>query len=118
MKKTTHQYIAFIFGLIFLLFAYFQINDPDPIIWIAIYLLASLVSFAFFFGYKNNGLLIFLCLDYLAGAIYFFPFNHFKGLDLNNFAMKAQGVEIEFARESFGLGICFLVMVYLLFAKK
>ncbi len=40
-----HKIIQVLLGLLFFLFAYFQFNDPDPLMWITIY---SLVGAGFF----------------------------------------------------------------------
>jgi hypothetical protein len=116
MKKNIHQYIALFLGLLFILFAYFQLNDPDPYIWVSLYLLSTLLSFSFFLVKSGKFLFLIVSLGYFAGAVWLFPFGQYQGLGLENLAMKTQPVE--FARESFGLGICGLVMMYYFLMTK
>ena len=104
-----HRYLALFFGLIFILFAYFQMNDPDPVLWVPIFFVPSALSFGVFFKKYNRLVLILFAIVYLVGAILYYP-NHYEGLGLENLSMKTE--QVEFARESFGLGICFLVFVY------
>ena len=40
-----------IFAIIFILFAGLQYNDPDPVLWISIYLYAVIICFM---AYRNN----------------------------------------------------------------
>jgi len=47
-----YKKIKIIIGLLFLYFSYLQINDPDYIYWIYVYLLASLCTFYSIF--QNN----------------------------------------------------------------
>lgn len=41
MESKTHQIISIAFALLYLSFAVVQYNDPDPFVWIPIYLLAA-----------------------------------------------------------------------------
>ncbi len=105
--STFIKLIAFLMGAIYILFAYFQLNDQDPEIWIPIYVLASLLSFGVFFQLGSRYLFIFLGLAYLAGAYIYIP-NEWHGL-----AYQEEFVgDIELARESLGLLICALNMFF------
>ena len=42
--------LSIVFGLVFILFAIVQYNDPDPIGWVLIYSLIALLCFLSFFG--------------------------------------------------------------------
>jgi hypothetical protein len=116
LKKT----IPIFLGLAFLLFAYWQINDPDPHLWIPVYIIPAVLSFslALASSLSRSLKLLFwlLAVGYLLGAIIYYP-SHYEGLGLENLSMKTE--QVEFARESFGLGICGIVMViYAVFFSK
>jgi hypothetical protein len=56
----------YIFGVVFILFALLQINDPDPYLWIPIYGYASLIAFLNarnkYDGFANYALVVFCVL--------------------------------------------------------
>ena len=105
--KTFHKYTSLILGILFLLFAILQYNDPDALLWIIIYGSVSALSFYSFRGYYNLLVLIILGLLYLFGAVYYWP-PEFEGI----FIGSSDTSNIELARESLGLMICFFVTVY------
>ncbi|CAN5583725.1 hypothetical protein BH23BAC1_BH23BAC1_38530 [soil metagenome] len=96
---------ALIFAFLFLLFAAFQYNDPDPFIWIPIYGTAALVSVAFYLKKVGLPLLVILLALYFIGAIYMWP-STYEGIILD----MGYKIEIEEARESLGLAFCGLAM--------
>lgn len=105
--QTLFKILSLAFALLFIAFAAVQYNDPDWIIWIYAYLLPAYISFSAFRNRFNSGLIIAVCLAALFGSITFFPYGHFEGVALKH-GMKT--IEIELARESFGLGIVFVAM--------
>ena len=65
--------LNWLFTFLFLLFAYFQYNDPDPWLWIGLYVFIALISGMASFGiYKKwlIGLGIGICL---AGLLLLLP---------------------------------------------
>lgn len=106
MKKI-HQYIALIFTALFVLFAAFQYNDPDAFAWIIVYLSAASLSFLAYSKRGSSLTFILAGVAYLIGAIIFWP-PKYEGLFLN----MGYSVNIEEARESLGLFLCFIAMVY------
>ena len=46
--------IILLVGLLFLFFAYLQINDPDSLIWIIAYLIPAALSFSTLTNYRSN----------------------------------------------------------------
>jgi len=106
MKKFT-RYFSLIMGLIFVLFATVQYNDPDPELWISIYAVAALLSFGVFFGKYNKVIFLICGLLYLVGAILFIP-SEWHGLMIQEEFIK----DIELARESLGLLFTSLTMFY------
>ena len=104
------------FGLLFVLFAAFQYNDPDPQVWIPIYGLAAI---ACFMAYARVGRWWFFALMgvlYVVAAIYQWP-PAFEGFLFGDLEMHS--LNIELARESGGLAICAVVMgVLAVFARQ
>ena len=50
--------ISFLLFLLYALFAYFQLNDPDPVLWVILYGIVALFSLTRVFGYYNLKLVI------------------------------------------------------------
>ncbi|MDZ7608216.1 MAG: transmembrane 220 family protein [Cyclobacteriaceae bacterium] len=104
-------------GIIFILFAIVQFNDPDPFLWILIYLIPATASFYLLKWRINPFLLLALCLIYLTGAIYLFPPSVSEWISVEEEA-KSLGMMmpgIEEGREAMGLFLCslsFLLFFY------
>jgi len=103
---------AIIMAIVFLAFAVVQYNDPDPHIWIPIYLFPAILSVLLFWEKDSRPLLLLsvllvAALFYFAGAIYQWP-EHWEGIALKN-GMKT--TFIEEGRESLGLGVCFVTLL-------
>lgn len=98
------------FGLLFLLFSYFQFNDPDPHIWIPIYSAAALACYMAFKGLWPSWVFYSLAAAYLIGAVIQWP-PEYEGILFGDLEMRS--LNIELARESLGLSICALGMVLL-----
>jgi hypothetical protein len=115
--------VNFILAIMFLAFAFVQINDPDPVIWILIYgAMAVLSVMAIFEFYPKKfiiGLLV-LCVIY---SFVFMP-GVAEWLRKDNKAMlfddiaKMQFPYIEEAREFLGLLICIIVLVVFLVRSR
>jgi len=102
---------AIIMALVFVAFAIVQYNDPDPHIWIPIYLLPAVLSVVIFLLKDKRPLLLVsvllvAALFYFGGAVYQWP-EHWEGVALKN-GMKT--VFIEEGREALGMGICFITL--------
>ena len=100
---------AIIMAIAFLGFTAVQYNDPDPFIWMPIYLYAVLLSILVI-NRKVSRILLFISgLVFLAGVIYWWP-EHWEGVALKN-GMKTRFIEE--GRESLGLAVCaFAFLVY------
>jgi hypothetical protein len=108
----------YFFTFIFILFAALQYNDPDPYIWIPIYLYPSALCFLATRAKFNKN-------AYIGGFIFFGVYAIYKLLDQNgvidwlrfhnasNIAatMKAEQPWIEESREFFGLAIILVVLL-------
>lgn len=98
-------------SLLFLLFAYWQINDPDPEWWVPLYLLASVMSGLGAFGKFPIKVLVVLTFAYLIVSLFFWPENIggwlSQELEQKDLTMKTYQMEIN--REFFGLVIMAIV---------
>ncbi|WP_034256601.1 transmembrane 220 family protein [Adhaeribacter aquaticus] len=102
---------ALIMAFVFVSFAALQYNDPDPYIWIPIYLYVAALSYLAFKGKIIKPLFMISALSFLVGAIFMWP-EQWEGVALKN-GMKT--IFIEQGRESLGLSMCFVTLViYLL----
>jgi len=114
------------FSLCFFVFAYFNLNDPDAGLWVAIYLVAAvLCGLAAFKRFYPKVILTVVAL-YLVYALYLF-FTKDGVLDwLVEYhrpsiaeSMKATKPYIEQTREFFGLLICIVILaVNYFFARR
>jgi hypothetical protein len=98
---------AILMAVVFVVFAVLQYNDPDPYLWIPIYLYAALLSVLYYRGRVSKALLLVSAAVFLAGAIYMWP-SHWEGVELQN-GMKT--MNIEHGRESLGLVMVFVTLV-------
>lgn len=107
------------FGVIFLLFAVFQYNDPDAVLWITTYLIAAALSVAAGFGKVSNVVLAVACILYAVGVIYWWP-EQFEGVgdSMRDAKTGALLVNVEKGRESLGLAICSVAMLSFLLLPK
>ncbi|MES1216750.1 MAG: transmembrane 220 family protein [Bacteroidota bacterium] len=114
------------FCLVFILFAALQYNDPDPYLWMPIYLYTSVLCWL---AFKNK----FYPRAYWIGIILYAAYAIYKVFDQNGLldwiekhnaeniaeTMKAQKPWIEESREFFGLLILIGVLVInLIYAKR
>ena len=115
--------LSFILAIMFLVFAFVQVNDPDPIIWILIYGVMAVICVLAAFGIYPRKFMIGLAIAYSLYSIYYFPgirewlHQEDKSLLLDNLA-KMQFSYIEESREFLGLMICVLVLVFYLFKSR
>lgn len=92
------------FGLVFLLFTYWQLNDPDPILWVPVYATAVYTSIQAMRGKTNSELLIVLgCLSFFAGLQLWVEMTAWEGFLTDGLRMKTHNQEL--AREAVGLWI-------------
>jgi membrane-bound ClpP family serine protease len=98
--------------LIFVLFAAVQYNDPDPTIWIILYLIPIYLIYLKMNSNPQRNLYLVIGLLYMLWAINQFP-PAWEGLTLNAVGMKT--LNIELGRESLGLGFTALIVWVLAF---
>ena len=104
--KTLFKLISVVFALLFFWAAYVQWNDPDALLWYAIYGSAALASLFFFFEKLSFKIALVLFVLYFVGVFVFWP-DQFEGVDIGEGEIN----NIENARESLGLLINALVML-------
>lgn len=118
------KFVNLLLALMFLAFAFVQINDPDPIHWILIYgAMAVVCILAAFKIYSRIALIILLAvylgysLVFLGGIQEWLAKDNKSGLF--DEGMKMQYPYIEESREFLGLMICAIVLVvHLVLSRK
>jgi len=114
------------FSVVFILFAVVQYNDPDPYLWIPIYLYPALLCFLKFIQKPISR------IAYWAGFLVFGVYAIYKMFDTNGIidwvqfhnasniasTMKAEKPWIEESREFFGLVIILIVLGINFFKKE
>lgn len=114
----------FLLALMFLAFAFVQVNDPDPILWILIYGAMAVNAVMAMFKVYIPKLLAVLALGFAVYGAFLFPgvrdwYNSPDRSLLFDDLAKMQYYYIEEAREFLGLAICVAVCVfYLLLSRK
>ena len=94
--------------ILFIGFAAVQYNDPDPYIWVPVYLFPAVVSAIIFTGRWVSPLIILLgSIAFFVGGFFQWP-AHWEGVALKN-GMKS--INIEEGREALGLLICAVSLV-------
>ena len=109
-------------GILFVVFAAVQYNDPDPFLWIVIYGTVGVISFLKVWGrFPRNMVLIFLIavgsytLIHLPYVIDWITIENSGNLFTG---MSEERPYIEGSREFFGLLMADLSLAFLLFYKK
>lgn len=115
--------LNFILAVMFLIFAFVQINDPDPVLWILIYgvmaVMCVMAIFEFYPAKVTLGLLVVIILysfTYVPGVMEWLQKDN-KALLFDDIA-KMQYPYIEQAREFLGLMICAGVLIFHLARAK
>lgn len=103
--KQTLFISGILFTIIFTLFAYWQLNDPDPILWVPVYGSVVYVSAQAIRGKVNCELVsILFVLSLMAGIQLWSEMTAWEGFITDGLAMKTMNQEL--AREAVGLWIC------------
>lgn len=111
---------TYILGVIFILFSLVQLNDPDPLLWVLIYMIPAVAALVYTHRKQSKYLLIGLAIIYLIGAVMLFPPSFQEWItaegEASSIGMKLP--MIEEARESMGLFLCFLMFLFLWFKRR
>ena len=110
--KNFQKYFFLFWSALFLLFAYWQVNDPDPEIWVSVYIVAAIFCALTFKGKHPLiplGIVIVACV---LGAIYFYPnsVSDWVNYELENQDLTMKTQQSEEARETFGLLIMAVIL--------
>jgi hypothetical protein len=104
-----------ILALMFFSFAFVQLNDPDPVLWIIIYLSMAAICILAIFNKYYKIVMVILAVGYLIYGIILFP-GLLEWLQTENKSLlfddiaKMQHLYIEESREFLGLVICLAVL--------
>ncbi len=115
--------VSSLLAAMFISFAFVQLNDPDPILWIIIYLAMVIVCVLSVFKKYYPILMAVLALGYLIYSILLFPGllewlgTENKSLLFDDLA-KMQHLYIEESREFLGLVICLAVLGFYWFESR
>ena len=88
--------IILLVGLLFLFFAYLQINDSDSLIWIIAYFIPAVLSFSSLINYRSE-YFQYMSPIYLIIAIYLY---------FNNSETAVMYIFDETTNEALGLALC------------
>ncbi len=105
------------FGVIFILFAALQYNDPDPAVWMAVYISSAVLCFLSIFYQKSH----FFRKFYLIWAIFTAVWAIFQWPPVwEGLGDSMKTTNNELARESLGLLICSLIAIlqYIIIIRK
>ena len=111
------------FGILFILFAVVQFNDPDPLLWIIVYGSMVVVSVMSVFHRYPLRVMIIMAAGFLIMSVLYFPgfatwFNSSDRYLLFDDLAKMQFPYIEEAREFLGLLICLAVLIFYFYLSK
>ena len=117
------RYVALAFFVIYILFAYWQLNDSDPIWWVTLYLVPAFVSFKAFQQKYNLELLITLSALYFSNALNsWLQISAYEGFFMEDSGLSMKTYNQELAREVAGLSTCIFsyltYAIYYLFQKE
>lgn len=107
----------FVLAIMFLVFAFLQVNDPDPVLWILIYGAMALVCIMAMYHVYYKSLLLVLAAGYSVYCVILFPGVQ-TWLQQENLSilfdegMKMQYLYVEESREFLGLMICLIVLIF------
>ena len=105
-----------VLAVMFIVFAFVQINDPDPVLWILIYGVMAVACVLAAFGYYYTKARLVILVAFIAYSFVFFSGvaewmgSENKSLLFDDIA-KMQYPYIEESREFLGLFICICVLI-------
>jgi hypothetical protein len=113
----------FLLAIMFMLFAFVQVNDPDPVIWILIYGIMAVFSIMAIFEFYPKKFLIAVLVLYVLYSFVYIPGvaewlrTENKAALFDNVA-KMENLYIEESREYLGLLICVIVLIFYLYRSR
>lgn len=115
--------VNLILAVMFIIFAFVQVNDPDPLVWILIYGLVAATCVMAAFDYYLPKVLIGLAVILGGYAIFYFPglqewLQHDHKEKLFDNLAKMEYSYIEESREFLGLIICVGVLIMHIYRSR
>lgn len=110
------RYLYIILAIIFILFSYWQFNDPDAMIWMVVYGLVAIFHLAAFRGVFLKWSIItagVACLIWMLTMLPGFLDWIANGMPSITTEMKTDEPHIEIVREFLGLLICVVALAHL-----
>jgi len=105
-----------IIGILFIVFAVVQYNDPDPWLWILTYGVVGLVAIVSAFKVIPKPVYLVLIIILVAAIAYYVPLMMdwvSSGMPSIVGEMKAASPHVEWMREFLGLALCLMAIVWL-----
>jgi hypothetical protein len=108
--------VNLVLAVMFLAFAFVQINDPDPVVWILIYGSMAVICIMAAFNYYRKVAMFLLLAVFMTYAFFLIPgmrewlAQEDRSILFDDIA-KMQHLYVEEAREFLGLMICVIVLV-------
>jgi hypothetical protein len=115
--------VNFLLAIMFLLFAFVQVNDPDPVIWILVYGAMAVFCVMAMFEFYPQVMLIATTAIYILYSLWYAP-GTMEWLRSENKAAlfddlaKMQYPYVEEAREFLGLMICIVVLAFYIIRSR
>ena len=94
------KYFSILCSVLFLTCAFLQMNDPDSLIWVVFYALASIAAFVRYRGLKSIALILYLIVFALGVFVW-----------LQNDLSLIGSINNEGVREGWGIAIVFFVLL-------
>ena len=108
--------VNFLLAVVFLLFAFVQLNDPDPVVWILIYGTMAVLCVLAMFSIHPRRVYLALLVALLGYSLFYIPgvldwLRHPNKSALFDEVAKMEHLYIEESREFLGILICVGVLV-------
>jgi hypothetical protein len=104
-----------VLAALFVVSAALQINDPDPLLWIGLYLSVGLIcGFAAFGKYNRWTILLVMAASIFELSTLLPDFRNWidEGMPSIIESMKAESPHVELVREFLGVAICLVVLIF------
>jgi hypothetical protein len=108
-----HCFLVLMLVILLIVFAFLQLNDPDPFGWTLTYLSAACLCFLACQKKLAGWLAITSSVLFVGGAVFLWPHN-FKGVT----GTMENNPEVELARESLGLALCAVFVLTSFFLQR
>lgn len=112
--------VNFILAIMFLGFAFLQLNDPDPALWILIYGVMAVFCIAAMFEVYSRKAILVVMIVYGIYSLFYIPgveewLQQEDQSALFDNVAKMEHLYIEESREFLGLFICIIVLAFYLY---